>query len=115
MAQPPPGTRDEDFPEPPRLRRLRHLVTALILVLILGVVIVVAALVISLGSLFEATPAEPVTADSLVLPAGEEIVSVGEGRGAVLVVTRDAAGAERLYSFDRTSGERLSGTAIERE
>lgn len=94
---------------------MRLLVTALILVLIAGVVTVVGALVISLGSLFEVDPAEPVAAETLILPAGEEIVSVGEGRGAVLIVTRDATGAERLRSFDRDSGALLSTTAIGRE
>ena len=106
---------DEDFPEPPRLRRLRMLVTILILVLIGGVVTVVAALVINLSALTAVEEAVPITAETLSLPPGEEIVTVGEGRGRVLVVTRDAEGAELLYGFDAASGERQSATRIERE
>lgn len=115
MPQPPPGPRDEDFPEPPRLRRLRLLVTALILVLIGGVVIVAAALVINLAALTEAGPVTAISAETLVLPAGEEIVTVGEGRGTILVVTQDTAGAERMRGFDASSGTLLSTTSIERE
>ena len=91
------------------------LVSVLILVLIGGVVTVVAALVINLSALTgtEAGPAP--TAEALTLPAGEEIVTVGEGRGRVLVVTQDAEGVERLYGFDAGSGARVSETRIERE
>ena len=112
---PQPRRRDDDFPEPPRLRRLRLLVTVLILVLIGGVVTVVAALVINLSALTgtEAGPAP--TAETLALPAGEEIVTVGEGRGRLLIVTRDEGGAERLHAFDAASGERVSTTRIERD
>ncbi|HUF55841.1 MAG TPA: DUF6476 family protein [Thermohalobaculum sp.] len=112
MAQ--PRGRDEDFPEPPRLRRLRVLVSVLILVLIGGVVTVVAALVINLSAL-TGTERTAITAGALSLPSGEEIVTVGEGRGRLLVVTRDAGGAERLYGFDAASGERVSETRIERD
>ena len=108
------GARDEDFPEPPRLRRLRVLVSVLLLVLIGGVVTVVAALVINLAALM-GTEGAAITAEALSLPAGEEIVTVGEGRGRLLVVTRDADGAEHLYGIDPASGERVSATRIERE
>ena len=113
MAQ--PRAQDEDFPEPPRLRRLRMLVTILILVLIGGVVTVVAALVINLSALTGIEQAGTITAERLSLPEGEEIVTVGEGRGRVLVVTRDADGAERLHAIDVASGARQSTTRIERE
>ena len=42
---------DEDFPEPPRLRRLRRLVTALTVTLIVGVITIVGLLVIRLSAL----------------------------------------------------------------
>lgn len=115
MAQPPSGARDEEFPEPPRLRRLRLMVTVLILVLIAGVVTVVGALVINLAALTGGALSGGVAAESLSLPPGEEIVAVGEGRGSLILVTRDAAGIERLRRFDRESGALLSATDVRRE
>lgn len=95
------------------MRRLRLMVSALIFVLIAGVVTVAATLVIRLGALGPA--ATPIAAERLVLPAGEAITAVGQGGAQVLLTTRDAAGAERLRAFDAATGAERSVTRIERE
>ena len=114
MVQSPPPVRDEDFPEPPRLRRLRLMVSALILVLIAAVVIVVASLVINLGALTGRGAPAPVTAESIALPEGETVTALGESRDSLLLTTRATDGTERVRAFDRRTGEPLSMTLIER-
>jgi hypothetical protein len=114
MAQPHP-IRDDDLPEPPQVRRLRLMVNALLVVLMVGMVVVVAAMVLKLGALGSAPALAPVTAQGLTLPEGAEVVAVGQGGAGVLVVTRDAAGAETLRAFDPVSGAQVSATPIMRE
>jgi len=97
------------------LRRLRFLVTTLTVVLILGMVIVVAAMVVRLGLFDRASESEPITAESLVLPAGAEVLSLGHAEGQLLILTRDADGAETLRVFDADSGAQISATPISRE
>jgi hypothetical protein len=116
MAQPRPG-RDDDLPEPPQVRRLRLLVSALMVVLIGGMLIVVGAMVIRLGALGGPQRADlgPVAAANFTLPAGAEAVALGRGPGEVLILTRDASGAETLRVFDAASGAEKSATPISRE
>lgn len=90
------------------------MVTALIMVLIVGAIIVVASLVVNLSALTAGGSSGTIAAETLVLPTGEEIVNVGEGTGRLLLITRDRAGAERLRAFDATTGAALSTTMIER-
>lgn len=96
----PDHARAADWDEPPRLRRLRRLVTALMLTLIFGVIAIVALLVIRFGP-FTGPPPLP---DALALPAGERAEAVTLGRGWVAVVTIDAAGRERIRVIDRATG-----------
>jgi hypothetical protein len=51
----------------------------------------------------------------LTLPAGAEVVAVGQGGAGILVVTRDAAGTETLRVLDPASGAQVSATPIARE
>ena len=89
-----------DFPEPPRLRQLRRLVTALTVTLIAGVITIVGLLVIRLSA-----AAPPLTLPPEIgLPAGETAEAVTLGRGWVAVVTRDAAGRERVRILDAVTG-----------
>ena len=86
-------------------------------VLIGGMLIVVAAMVIRLGALGapeQAAPG-PVAAASFALPEGAEAVALGRGLGEVLILTRDASGAETLRVFDAVSGAEKSATPIARE
>jgi hypothetical protein len=115
MTQPRP-VRDEDLPEPPQVKRLRLLVSLLMVVLIVGMLVVVAAMVIRLGTFGGSVPAPvPVSAEKLTLPAGAEIVAVGQGGSGVIIVTRDGAGAETLRVFDPATGAETSATQITRE
>ena len=91
---------DEDFPEPPRLRQLRLLVTALTATLILGVIAIVALLVIRLAP----GPALPALPPEVRLPAGESAGAVTLGDGWLAVVTVDGEGRERIRVLDRATG-----------
>jgi len=115
---PPPG--DEDFPEPPRIRALRRLVTLLTMSAIIGVLVVAATLVIRLGQPLTVSVAPPldlraVAADSIAAPAGEAIIAAGAAQGALILVTRDAEGAERLHLYDAASGALIRTVRIARE
>jgi len=120
MVQPRPEfdrVRDaEDLPEPPQVRRLRLLVSVLMVVMIGGMVVVAVSMVLRLGGLggVQTAPA-PVSAAEFALPVGAEVVSVGRGPGEVLIVTRGPAGAETLRIFDAASGAEKSATPITRE
>lgn len=94
------GIPDDDLPEPPRLRQLRWLVNTLTITLIAGFLVVVAAIVIRLSR----APALPALPDAVAIPAGETAGAVTFGTGWVAVVTRDAAGTERIRLFDSGSG-----------
>ncbi|MBP7241450.1 DUF6476 family protein [Amaricoccus sp.] len=87
--------------EPPGLRRLRRLVTALTLTLIVGVITVVALLVIRLSDL---APAQPLLPPALALPEGETAAAVTFGAGWVAVVTVDGERRERIRVFDADGG-----------
>jgi hypothetical protein len=111
MAQHP----DDNIAEPAHLRRLRLLVTALTVVLIVGVLAIAATIVIRLGFGFgEAFSGGPVGAERFELPAGAEIVAVGRGSGTVMFVLRGAGGAEALHVFDEASGALESRSAVTR-
>jgi hypothetical protein len=92
---------DEDFPEPPRLRRLRLLVTLLTATLIVGVIAIVALLVIRLSALSSPPPGLP---PEVALPAGESARAVTLGDGWLAVVTVDAEGRERIRVLDGATG-----------
>lgn len=100
----------DEFPEPPRLRQLRRLVTLLTATLIFGVITVVILLVIRLGSLSE--QAGPSVPPEITLPAGEEARAVTLGKGWVAVVTADRAGLERIRILDAKTGAERAVTTI---
>lgn len=99
----------EDLPEPPRLRQLRYLVNALMLVLIAGVVIITALLAVRLAPLGAPPPSFP---EQVVLPDGETAEAITFGRDWIAVVTVDAAGAERIRVLDRESGRERASVPI---
>jgi len=110
---------DDDAPEPPALRRLRLLVSALMIVLIAGMITVAGALVIRLGFGGATVPgpgpqtlAEPIAAGRLTLPEGARIRAVGRAPGEVLLVTEGADGARHLRAFDAGTGAPRSVTEI---
>jgi len=75
---------------------------------IIGVLVVAATLVIRLGQPLTVSVAPPldlraVAAGSIAAPEGEAIVAAGAAQGALILVTRDAEGAERLHLYDAAS------------
>jgi hypothetical protein len=106
MADSTPG--DDDFPEPPRLRRLRRLVTLLTATLIVGVIATVGLLVIRLSALAPAPALPP----EIALPAGEQARAVTLGEGWLAVVTVDGAGRERIRLLDAATGAERAVTEI---
>ena len=102
----------EDEEEAPSVRRLRRLVMALMLVLMLSILTIAATIVIRLGF---GGGSGPVNAESLQVPPGE-LVGMGQGEGTVLFLIRDADGTERLHVFDDSDGGApISSTIIERK
>ena len=99
------------------MRRLRLLVTTLMVVLILGMMIIVGTLVFRIGFAERpgGTDPGPITAETLRLPEGAEVLSLGRANGQVLALTRDPSGAETLRVLDAASGAEVSATPIERE
>ena len=104
---------DDEFPEPPRLRRLRWLVTGLMVALIVGVLAIAATVVIRLGVL-GGRELVPVTAPEFRLPKGHEVVAVGRGEGTVLFLLRAPDGTESLHAFDRRSGAPAGSSDVTR-
>ena len=118
MTDPRRAVDDEtEPPEPPRLRALRRLVTALTASLILGVAVVAAAMVLRLAGSGGGAPGDalgPLSAERIALPEGETIVAVGGGGGRLLVATRDRDGRERIRAFDPSDGAPGPVVAVDR-
>lgn len=106
---------EEDLPEPAALKRLRWLVTALLGVLIVGMIAVTLTLVIGVSGLGERTAPVPIAAERLTLPTDERVTALGRAQGEILIWTRDAAGTERLRAFADVDGTPRSVTAVVRE
>ncbi len=119
MATGQSGHDDDEFVEPPHLRRLRLLVTGLVVVLILGVLTVVAVIVIRLGLGFDPALSpqidqSPIEASAFPLPGDHEILAVGRGAETVLFTLRAPDGSELLMSFDAATGDVVSTSEIHR-
>lgn len=82
---------------------------------ILGILVVAATLVIRLGKpLTPPLDLRSVAAQSIAAPAGEAVVAAGAAQGALMLVTRDAGGAERLRLYDAASGALVRTVEITR-
>ena len=105
---------DEEFEEPPHLKRLRLLVSILMVVLMVGILTIAVTIVIRLGFSAPAAP-KAVLAEELRVPEGAQITAAGQGSGTVLLVVRMADGAETLLTYDAATGAELSRTPITRD
>lgn len=89
------GNADNDQlpPEPPQIRLLRRLVTALTVVLIVGMIVIVGLMVWRLGprGVGPALPAE------IALPAGERLTGYAQNPDWTVLITSDDAGTQRLH------------------
>lgn len=82
-----------DLPEPPRIRALRRMVTALTLTLTLGMIVIVGLLAWRLTS---GAPA-PLLPDEIVLPAGERLTGYAQNPGWTVLITDDEDGRQRIH------------------
>ena len=105
----------EDEEELPHLKRLRRMVMALMVVLMLGIVAIAATIVIRLGIGGDGSGPGPITAASLVLPADHQIVATGRGAGEVHFTVMAPDGSEMLIVLDAASGVEQSRTPITRQ
>ena len=109
---------EDDVEEPPQLRRLRILVMALMVVLMLGIVTIAVTIVIRLGFVGEGTGGATVPqlrAEAVALPEGAEITALGQGAQGLLVSIRLADGRELLRVHDAVTGALVQETVIQRE
>lgn len=97
---------DDEEPEPPHLRRLRLLVNLLMLVMILGMVIIAGTILIRIGL---GGGAQTVSAETIALPDGHDVLALGEGDGTLLFLLAGPTGQRTLYRFDASDGT-LIGT-----
>lgn len=88
---------------PPHLRRLQRLVTVLMLVMIAGFAVLIAALVLRLNA------AGPELPQSVWLPDGTEAVAFTQGGDWFAVVTLD----DRILIYDRLTGRLRQTLTIE--
>jgi len=80
-------------PEPPQIRLLRRLVTALTVVLMLGMIVIVGLMVWRLGP----RPAAPTLPAEIALPAGERLTGYAQNPDWTVLITTDEAGTQRLH------------------
>jgi hypothetical protein len=79
------------------------------LTLIAGVITITALLVIRLGP-WDAAPPLP---EAVAVPVGERVEAVTMGRDWIVVVTTDAAGAQRIRVLDRLTGAERAVVPVE--
>ena len=104
-----------DPAEPPGFRRLRLMVTALTATLMIGIIVIATTLVIRIVTEQGPAPLSAPLAPTVALPEGEAVIAVGAGPGALTLLTRDDAGAERLRVFHPRTGEPVGETRIVRK
>ncbi len=95
----------EVFPESSRLKVLRRLVVALLVVMIAGIVVMTT--VITIRALRLESP--PVFPDSIAIPEGHAITAVTRGTDWIAVVTNQ----DRILVFDPTGQELRQSIEIE--
>lgn len=91
------------------------MVTVLTATLIIGIAAIFAVITIRIASEPAAVKVKEIGAETVFVPKGETITASGVTRAAVTLVTRDAAGAERLRLFDPATGEAVDVVKIVRE
>ena len=95
-----------ETPLPPGLRALQRLVTALIVVMIGGFLVLIGALVMRLNA------DGPPLPDLLPVPDGTEPTAFTQGGDWLAVVVRDEDGAERILIYDRLTARLRQEVAI---
>ncbi len=80
-------------PEPPQIRLLRRLVTALTVVLMLGMIVIVGLMVWRLGP----RPSAPSLPAEISLPEGERLTGYAQNPDWTVLITTDEADTQRLH------------------
>ena len=91
------------------------MVTVLTATMIIGIAAIFAVITIRIASEPAAVTVKEIGAEAVVVPVGEIITASGVTRGAISLVTQDAAGTERLRVFDPVTGEAVDVVEIERD
>jgi hypothetical protein len=112
---PAPDPKSENWGDMPQFRTMRRMVTVLTATMIVGIAAIFAVITIRIASEPAAVTVKAFDAEVVVVPAGEVITASGVTRGAISLVTRDAAGVERLRVFDPTTGAAVDIVEIGRE
>ncbi len=94
--------------EPAGLRLLRRLVTALLVVMILGI----AAIVVLVATRLPARVSLPKLPAAFSAPAGESVTGISLSGGLTLVVTRDGSGTQRIHLLDPETGAIRQTTTV---
>ena len=97
-------------PEPPRLRRLRLLVSVLTVTMILGLIVIIGSIVITLtGS--DGNPRLTLP-ESITIPEGETANAVTAGDNWHGVVTTRPDGSQMFHIFQNQSGDLIQSVPI---
>jgi uncharacterized protein DUF6476 len=100
----------QEPPEPPRIRALRRLVTALTLTMMGGIIVIVGLLVWRLTP----SPNGPMLPASIPLPAGETLTGYAQNPDWIVLITTDATGTQRLHLVTPGTTDIHQTTVIER-
>lgn len=95
-----------EAPLPPGLRALQRLVTVLTVVMIVGFLVLIAALVMRLNA------DGPPLPDALALPEGAEATAFTQGGDWFAVVVQGDDGADRILVYDRLTAQLRQEIAI---
>jgi hypothetical protein len=109
-----PDPAEDDIPEPPRLRALRLAVMFLTVSAAVAILAIAAALVIRVTTPAPGFDASSVRTDAVAAPPGEDIVAAGGAAGAIILVTRDTQGVERLRFYDAADGTARRVVVVDR-
>jgi len=114
MVQPRPDLDDQDQAG---RRWARPLLGSLLLMVVIGAMMVAAVVMLRGLGVLSGSDTAPVLigAAEFALPPGAEAVSLWRLAGEVLILTRDATGAETMRVFDADTGAEISATPIFRE
>ena len=98
-----------DTPEPASLRRLRQLVTALTVTLILGMIILVGLMVFQIGRV----KPQLVLPEQISLPRGETLTGVSTSPDWVILITRQEGGGQNIHIVKSGTAEIFQSVRIE--
>lgn len=95
-----------DQPEPGRLKFLRWLVIVMTITMILGLITIVTLIVMTFMRTSEPARSQDFTIPAQIkVPDGQALSAYTKGSDWGAIVTRDAAGVERIHILDAQTGD----------